>query len=153
MRPFVPVALACALLAAACDPVGNRPGSWLRGDAVGTPVADWTFTDDEGEIFIETRLWYALPYSVTIWCAELDGTLYVGSYGDEKKLWVKNIERSPDARLEIGGRLYPVTLTPVDDPDLTARIDDAYERKYDVGSVFGDDPPEWWYYRVEQQTS
>jgi hypothetical protein len=136
------------LLAIGCQPEDVRPGAWLRGDAAGEPVDDWGFTDHIEEIFIQTRTWYGVPHSTTIWCATVDGNLYVGSYGDEKKTWEKNIARDPAARLRIDGILHDVTLAEVKDAALNAELDAAYTHKYDMAEVFGDELPPWWYYRV-----
>ena len=146
------LALLTALTGLACQPVDEHPGLWLAGDTVREEVSDWSFSDPIEEIFIETRPWYRLPHSTTIWCVALDGGLYVGSYGDEKKAWERNVERNPEARLSIAGRLYEVTLEPVTDGDLIEAIDTAYSRKYDMVEVFGDEVPDWWYYRVAQHT-
>jgi len=135
-------------LAIGCEPKDVRPGAWLSGDPAGEPVDDWGFSDPIEEIFIQTRTWYGIPHSTTIWCATVDGNLYVGSYGDEKKAWEKNIARNPAARLRIDGILHDVTLTEVKDAALSAELDAAYAHKYDMAEVFGDELPPWWYYRV-----
>ena len=38
----------------------------------------------------------------------------------------------------------------LNDAELTRKIDKAYTQKYDMEEVFGEDIPEWWFYRVEQ---
>lgn len=142
--------LLAVFMGAACQPKDERPGLWLRGDAAEEKVADWSFTDPIEEILIETRPWYGLAHSTTIWCVALEGVLYVGSYGDEKKRWERNIERNPQASLSITGRIYDVTLTPVSDGDLIEALDAAYSRKYDMEGVFGAGAPTWRYYRIAQ---
>jgi hypothetical protein len=77
--------------------------------------------------------------------------LYIGSYGDQKKTWEKNVARSPEARLAIEGKIYEVTVTPVTDRALIDALHATYTQKYDMEEVFGDDLPEWWYYQVEQR--
>jgi hypothetical protein len=114
-------------------------------------ASDWSFTDGTQEIFIETRPWYGIPHSTTIWCVTLDGALYVGSYGDEKKRWERNIERDPEARLSIGGRLYDIRLAPVGAEEQIHALDAAYKIKYDMAEAFGEAVPEWRYYRVVQR--
>jgi hypothetical protein len=141
---------AAAIVCIGCQPKDVRPGLWLRGESIEVKLDDWRFTDDIEEIFIETRPWYGHRHSTTIWCVELDGELYVGSYGDQKKAWEKNIARNPEARLRIAGKLYQVKLTPIADPDLSTALHAVYAQKYDMAEVFGDDIPQWWYYRVAQ---
>jgi hypothetical protein len=143
------VSLAALVFAAACQPKDTRPGVWLSGETTNRPVQDWRFTDDVEEIFIETRTWYGVRHSTTIWCVELDGQLYVGSYDDDVKYWEKNVARNPDARLRIQGQIHDVTVTPVANRELGEGLDRRYAEKYDMAEVFGDDPPAWRYYRVE----
>lgn len=146
--PFAVAALVGIFALAACQPKDTRPGVWLRGDEARQPVQDWRFTDDVEEIFIETRTWYGIRHSTTIWCAELDGTLYIGSYDDDEKYWERNVERNPDARLGIEGKLYDVTVTPVSSESLQEALDERYAAKYDMVAVFGEDVPPWRYYQV-----
>ena len=143
--------LTIAVWCVGCQPKDVVPGTWIRGDLVEEQVDDWRFTQEIEEIFIETRAWYGIPHSTTIWCAEHSGKLYIGSYGDQKKTWEKNIARNPEARLAIAGKIYEVTVTPVTDRALIDALHATYTQKYDMAEVFGDDLPEWWYYRVEQR--
>jgi hypothetical protein len=145
--------LALVLVSAGCAPEDERPGVWLRGEVVEDRIDDWSFSDDVEEIFIETRPWYGIAHSTTIWCVTLDDALYIGSYGDEKKAWEKNVARNPEARLSIAGKLYEVTVTPETDTELVEALDRTYASKYDMEEVFGDDLPKWGYYRVDQRGS
>lgn len=140
-------ALVAAVVVLGCQPEDETPGLWLRGEIVEW-VDDWRFTNDIEEIFVETRPWYGIPHSTTIWCVELDGDLYIGSYGDQKKAWEKNLARDPTAQLAIAGKLYQVIVAPVIEPNRIDALDAAYAHKYDMGDVFGDELPDWWYYRV-----
>ena len=143
-------ALAPLLLQVACQPKDTRPGLWLRGETSETSATDWSLAADVEEIFIETRPWYGIRHSTTIWCVVIDDALYIGSYGDEKKAWERNVARNNEARLGIDGNLFDVTVTPVTAPALVSALDAAYNRKYDMEEVFGEDTPRWWYYRVVQ---
>ena len=146
-------ALAAIVTSVACQPQDETPGLWLRGNTAVEPVDDWRFTNEIEEIFVETRPWYGIPHSTTIWCVELDGELYIGSYGDEKKTWEKNIARDANAVLAIAGKLYEVNLLPVTEPDRVEALDVAYGQKYDMAEVFGAEVPDWRYYRVAQPGS
>ncbi len=141
-------ALVAAVAVLGCQPEDETPGLWLRGEVAPTRVDDWRFTNDIEEIFVETRPWYGIPHSTTIWCVELGGELYIGSYGDQKKAWEKNLARDPKAKLAISGKLYEVTVAPVTEPGQVEELDAAYAQKYDMAEVFGDAIPEWWYYHV-----
>jgi hypothetical protein len=138
------------LVAIGCQPRDETPGLWLRGEVVAERVDDWSFTREIDEIFVETRPWYGIAHSTTIWCVDLDGQLYVGSYGDDRKTWEKNIAREPRSELAIEGKLYRVSLTPVtSDPRIRA-LDAVYAQKYDMVEVFGDEVPSWRYYAASQ---
>ena len=141
-------ALVASAMLLGCQPQDESPGLWLRGEIAVEPVDDWRFSNDIEEIFVETRPWYGIPHSTTIWCVELGGELYIGSYGDEKKAWEKNLARDPTAKLAIAGKLHEVSVTPVTEPRLVEALDAAYAQKYDMAEVFGDAIPEWWYYKV-----
>jgi len=143
--------LRIGLLLAACQPKDERPGLWLTGQDASEDVEDWRFTEDVEEIFVETRTWYGLRHSTTIWCVDLDGLLYIGSYDDDVKYWEENVARNPEARLRIKGQIHDVTVTPVADRELSQRLDRRYAEKYDMTEVFGDDLPAWRYYRVRLQ--
>ena len=137
-------------LLSACEPRDVQPGLWLSGEEVVRRVDNWQFTDQVEEAFIETRPWYGLPHSTTIWCVAYQGSLFIGSYGEEKKNWEVNLQTEPHARLKIDNDLYGVVVTKVVDQSLTAQLDQAYNAKYDMAEVFGDEIPDWWFYRVEQ---
>jgi len=144
------VLFALGVLAAGCEPKDVRPGFWLAGEDVASPVDDWQFTDQIDEIFIETRSWYGIPHSTTIWCVHVANELYIGSYGEEKKYWEINILRDNRARVRIRGKIYDVTVTGLDDATLRHVVDMAYQRKYDMAQTFGNEIPTWSFYRVEQ---
>ena len=140
--------LGIGLLLLACQPKDTRPGFWLEGQGAEERIQDWRFTEDVEEIFVETRTWYGLRHSTTIWCVDLDGRLYIGSYDDDVKYWEQNVARNPEARLLIQGRIYAVTVAPVANRELSERLDERYAAKYDMAEVFGDDLPAWRYYRA-----
>src|SRR6266849_1529674 len=49
----------------------TRPGLWLTGEVVHTPVTNWDWVNKirdpirKNTIMIETRTWYGIPHSVT----------------------------------------------------------------------------------------
>ena len=147
--------LAITVVGLGCEPKDVRPGLWLSGDTVTDSVTDWAFTEKVDEIFIQTKTWYLLPHSTTIWGAEMGGDFYIGSYGYEgqdadKKYWESNVARNSEATLRIDGKLYAVTVTPVTSARVIGRLDERYNEKYDMVDTFGDELPKWWYYRVAQ---
>jgi hypothetical protein len=63
-----------------------RPGLWLQGELVTTPISDWSFIAklDKGgrtmnTVMVETRTPYFIPHSVTIAYFVRDGQLYIPS--------------------------------------------------------------------------
>lgn len=107
----------------ACEPHDRRPGFWLSGDVVKSPVTDWSFTSDTNEIFVETSTWYGIPHSVTTVCAATDKSLYVpsiyyeGGTFPDAKFWNRNIAARPNVRLKIGEKVYPLRASLVNGPD------------------------------------
>jgi F420H(2)-dependent quinone reductase len=136
------VVLICVLVALGAlrivglDPEERRPGLWLTGDSVATPVTDWSFTDKYPTIFIQTRSQYLLPHSVTISCVAHNGQLYLtsvfreGSPFPEGKLWTKNVTRDPHVRLKIGKRVFDETVSLVTDPAERATVLESKAKKY-----------------------
>jgi hypothetical protein len=130
--------LAVVLALTACNPSDRRPGLWLSGE----PAAfadDWSFTDAHKEIALEVSTPYLLPHSVTIWCASLDGALYVAAGSPETKRWPGWADRRPDVRLLIDGKRYEGTLVPVEDADTQERLRGVYAAKYQLDAS-ADDP-------------
>ena len=113
--------LATLILLAACEPKDRRPGLWLSGEELETMPTDWSFIADHPEIFVETRPWYGIPFSVTTVIGTRNGRLYVPSiYSEEAafpgtKYWNSVIADNPDVRLKIGEHIYPMRATPVRD--------------------------------------
>jgi hypothetical protein len=131
------VLIPALLLLAACEPRDRRPGLWLSGEMVEEMPSDWSFIADHPEIFVETRPWYGVPFSVTTVIGTRNGKLYVPSiYSEEAafpgtKYWNSVIADNPDVRLKIGDRLYPMRATPVQDLAEFRQGAGALADKYD----------------------
>jgi hypothetical protein len=110
------------------EPKGRRPGLWLKGDVVTTPVADWSFTDKIPTIEFQTRTWYLLPHSVIVWGIAYNGQLYITA--PPGRNWATNVARDPHVRLKIGNQLYDRTLSFVTDPVEKEGVLQARARKY-----------------------
>ena len=121
------------------EPQDQSPGLWLTGERVTEPVADWSFTEDHGEIFVQTRSPYLLPHSVTTYCATYEGDLYLfsayyeGGVFPDQRAWNQNVMRDPRVRLKIGDRLFDQTVRHVTDPATRAAVHERFVAKY----------PEW----------
>ena len=125
-----------ALRVVGLDPKERRPGLWLSGNVVTTPVTDWSFTDKYPTIFVETRTWYGIPHSVTTSCVSHDGRLYLtsvyraGGQFPRDKFWNRNIVSDPHVRLKIGDQLYDRTLSLVTNPALRQAVLESKAKKY-----------------------
>jgi hypothetical protein len=97
---------------------------------------DWSLIDAHREVALEVRAPYALPHSVTIWCASQGGALFVAARDPDEMRWPGWVERVPLVRLAIDGRVYDARLERSDDPDRIAPVRGAYAAKYEL-----EDPP------------
>ena len=113
-------------------PQGGRPGLWIKGNLVTTPVTDWSWTNQYPYIELQTRTWYLLPHSVTINCLAYNGQLYlVSAYpSTTRHVWNDYVMRDPHVRLKIGDRLYDRTVSVVTDPSVIAGVLQARRKKY-----------------------
>jgi hypothetical protein len=118
------------------DPKDRRPGLWLTGNVVTTPVHDWSFTDNHPTIKVQTGTWYLLPHSVTIDCVSYKGQLYLhtvflkGVPFPSSRSWVSSAIRDPHVRIKIGDQLYDRTVALVTDPAEITPLNDASAKKY-----------------------
>lgn len=126
-----------------------RPGLWLKGPLVTTPVTDWTFVKEQkhpgqslNTILVETRTRYFIPHSVRVMPQVVNGQLYIHSHQsrmDRKfpydKSWTANVMRDPRVRLKIGGKLYRATMVLVADRaqaiQILGRNPETYEKDPD----------------------
>ena len=118
------------------EPNGRRPGLWLKGDLVTTPVTEWSFTDKIQNVKIQTNTRYLVPHSVTINCVSYKGQLYLDSFYaagltyPHGRSWNEDVARDPHVRLKIGNQLYDRTLALVTDPAEQAAVNEAKFKKY-----------------------
>ena len=118
------------------EPNGRRPGLWLKGDLVTTPIGDWSFTDRIQNVKIQTSTWYLLPHSVTINCVSYKGQLYLDSFYaagltyPHGRSWNEDVARDPHVRIKIGNQLYDRNLALVTDPAAQAAVNEAKFKKY-----------------------
>jgi len=126
--------LVTSVLMSGCEPDGQSPGLWLSGTV--KPFAeDWRFTDSQSEISIEMSSPYLLPHSVTIWCAQLDGNLYIAAGQAATKNWPGWVDNAPDVVLKIGEDLYEARLKSLTDEAEIVTLQAAYAEKYNLGEA------------------
>jgi hypothetical protein len=148
--------VALAALTVGCQPKDERPGLWLSGELGAGPVRDWSFSDAIEEISVETRTWYGIPHSVTIWGATQGGRFYLPSlyYYDEEfpnaRFWNRNVVRDPRVRVKIGDRLFDGTAELVSDEGEWNRAAEAFRRKYPAFEEYAREPgAKWIFLRFE----
>ena len=144
------VAIGLALGLSACEPSDRTPGLWLSGEVSDFPD-DWSFTQDHQEIFVEVNTPYLISHSVTIWCAALDGVLYIGARDPDTKNWPSWVDSSPDIRLKIGDKLYDVRATPLDGEDTITALRQVYAQKYELPPAYLSGPTSTRYWRIEKR--
>ena len=139
---IVGVLLACVVIALGAvriiglDPKERRPGLWLQGHLVTTPISDWSFSDDYPTIFVQTRSWYGLPHSVTTTATAYNGHLYLtsvyrpGMQFPHGRRWNENVVRDPHVRLKIGDQVFDRTLALVTDPIEKDAVLETKAKKY-----------------------
>ena len=148
-----------------------RPGLWLKGEVVTTPVTDWSFVQQVphpgrsiNTVLIETRTPYFIPHSVRTMPTVRNGELFIRSHQDRMdvpfphdKSWTANVARDPRVRIKIGDKLYEAVLVLVTDraeaiaffgrnPETVAKGPDGQDRVvgYDhVYRVFQRNVPEY----------
>ena len=117
------------------EPRDRRPGLWVTGELVTTPVTDWSFTDQFETIYVETRTWYLIPHSITTYCTTYNGQLYLtstysrgGEFPD--RFWNKNVVRDPRVRLKIGNQLFDRKVSLITDPVEREAVLQSKWKKY-----------------------
>jgi hypothetical protein len=123
-----------------------RPGLWLKGEVVTTPVTDWSFVDKIehpgralNTVLVETRTPYFIPHSVRTLPFVRNGVLYIRSHQDRMdkqfphdKAWTADVARDPGVRIKIGDKLYEATMVLVSDRSqaiaLLGRNPDIFEK-------------------------
>ena len=130
--------LCVSFLLAACEPQDRRPGTWLRGEVVETPISDWTFSNEHMEVFLQTHPWYGVPHSVTVVVGTNGDTLFIPSiYFQEPKrypdgkYWNGIVDTNPDVEIKIGDQLFPRRIRLINDPAEFAVALEALASKYD----------------------
>ena len=136
MKKTLSVVLFACLLSA-CEPVDRTPGMWLSGELVTAEITDWTFSNEQREVFLQTHPWYGIPFSITVVAATTGDKLFMPSiYSEpaafpEGKYWNGIVARNPEVLIRIGGKLYPRSVHLIVDEDEFEEAFSALANKYD----------------------
>ena len=118
------------------DPQDQRPGLWLAGDFVDSPVSDWSLSGEHYVFYLQTNTSYFVPHSVKVYYATLEGNLYllsayyIGGTFPGMRSWNRNIVRGPRIRFVIGDKLYNQIVSYMSDESIRRPIYDALGDKY-----------------------
>lgn len=88
---------------------------------------------DDTEIRISTTKKDGDAVSVIIWSVVAERDAYVRSVNGATAGWYRRAMTRDGNGVEIDGRVHPVRLVPVDDPDEVTLVDDALRAKYAAG--------------------
>ena len=133
------IVVAALTLSVGCEPQDGRPGLWLRGEPSAIP-ADWSFSRDHKEIAVQVGTPYLLPHSITVWCIDVDGDLYLGASRPDAKNWPGWVRDDPAVRVKIDSKIYDVTLEELLDADVIRQVGLAYAQKYELDEPLSPDP-------------
>lgn len=70
-----------------------------------------------------------------IWSVAVDGKIYVRAYNGVNGRWYRSALAQRAGKITAAGAEHDVSFTPIEDPELNAGIDRAYEAKY-AGSPY-----------------
>jgi hypothetical protein len=132
----------------ACEPSDRTPGLWLSGNEVQSFPTDWTFTDDHSEIFVQVVTPYFLPHSITIWCAQVGGDLFIAARSPESKNWVGWMENDNNIRLKIAEDVYNALAIPLNDEETLKQVQLAYRGKYQLSETPNGEKPSMKYWSI-----
>ena len=149
MKGSIIAVLLLSFVLIACEPSDSQPGLWLSGEVEAFP-SDWSFSDDFKLIAVQVDTPYGLPHSVTIWCAQVDGNLYIAASAPESKNWPGWVEMNPDIKLKFGDRVFEGRLQKLEGPDAIGSISTAYSIKYNLTQDLNNDDegPRSWFWQV-----
>lgn len=69
------------------------------------------------------------PHKVTIWFARHENRVYIGTAKVDRQ-WVRNVQKTPHVRLEIGGESFEGTARFLSDREESKRAQSCIGRKY-----------------------
>ena len=128
-------------------PVAAFPGGSLRaGLWVDDPISDWSLAEHVEQVELQlmsqtrSRKTFILTHERQAYLTAIAGI-------PPGKTWHRDVAVDGRSVLRIDGRLYPVTLRRVEEPELESALRAELERKYHTG--LGD--REIWFFRVRSR--
>ena len=119
-------------------------GFWLIGDPVTAPVSDWSFTDADQTVLVETHTPYLVPHFVRTFLARSGAQLYLFSeyfapapgqpdlrdHFPEARFWNRMVVRDPRIRVKIGNQVFKMRAYPITDENAKQAAQQAFFSKY-----------------------
>ena len=136
--PIVALALGCG------GPVWMLPGGALSGDVRPAPE-DWSAMDQE---VVQLEVRPRDPYSVNVWGVGLGASYYVAAGRGGESAWATAIEEDADVRLRVGGGVYELRASRIEDEPERERFLAALREKYDY-EPDPEDRAQAWLFRLE----
>lgn len=127
----------------ACQPSDQTPGQWLSGERQPYP-ADWAFSRAYREVALEVNTPYLIPHSITIWCVELDGDLFIAAGRPEEKRWDDWVDDDPKVRIRMGEDIFEAQLVPLTEPEQILMVRTAQAQKYNLDPPAGPTTARYW---------
>lgn len=122
-------------------PVGPITGGAFRSGEPAPPPADWSFAAEANTL--ELELPSELGRSITTWLVVVDGQLFIPCGVASGKRWPHAVLRDPNVRVRLGGKVYELRATRVDDPATLARVVPVLVAKYPAGDGSGFGTRDW----------
>ena len=100
---------------------------------------------------MEVQTPYFIPHSVTIWCAQVDGKLFIGARDPESKNWPGWIDKNSDIRLQIDNDIYSVSASALSNEATLGTLGAAYAEKYSLPPPTDGAPSNMRYWAIVQR--
>ena len=141
--------LAGALIFWFSCPCDRLPGGPLQGETVTAPVSNWSFANDAPLCQIQVAA--MIPWSVNLNCMSEGGKLYLSCSRCEGKFWSSTALENANGYIGISGKVYPVSMIRVLDPET---LDIAWRsRGQKVGRGQGvPRPKHWWSFNLTSRS-
>ena len=141
-------------------PCERTPGGFLFGKTADSPVADWNFVNEvplcQLQIYAGIR-----PHSINLNCMSTpEGEMFLSCSVCDTKYWAARVDGDEPGVMRLNGKVYPVKLNRVLDPDILdrawlARITKLQNLDADSTNLPPDQvaqrPERWWTFQVESR--
>lgn len=130
-------------------PCDRTSGIALWGEEQSEPVTDWTFANEAPLCQLQVSNGF-LPQSLNLNCMADDGELFISCATCDGKRWSTTALAYPNGKIRINGKVYPVKLKRVTDPE---ELDRAWLARRNKVLKFGRETgteraDHWWSFQL-----